>query len=187
MLEENGSRECTVASIADAIGVSPATIFKHFSSKTALFETAWYQLFCDQISSSAKKNKLVSADQNLVNTIHSLLKQWSKVILQTAPLNEKGLTKFVRQSQFYHQQEDVLQNVLRPILAHGIVSGEFKRTNASETSIIISRAFAALFDPIVIMSYNSEDVNFMRDALTELVLVWLRAPTPIAETKADSE
>lgn len=179
---ENGFSGTSISLVADAAGITKASLYHHFPSKNDMFITCMTQgfeteiNFLNEIANDAGK----PPTERLRKAILSLYDRiTSSSVERLSPLIAQVSYKFPELAQsFYHNFIEPQDIIISTIIKEGIASGEFREINPKLFCHL-------LFGPIVTLSHSREmlaaldnlDTHFpveaLRDGHVDVMMNWL--------------
>lgn len=176
LFAERGISGCSIAHIAQALGMSPANVFKHFHSKVALADA-----ICDRrvakMSEGLKALETVApAPQRLGVVVRKLMELHLAGLRETPFLFEMIfiLSEADVESGKHYQQ--IIEDVFADLIRHGNEAGVYYCRDPRARSQSVAAAFATVLHPIYLAKATSEELEQRCDSIVELVNLALQNP-----------
>ena len=153
-----GYAKTTVADIAKALGMSPANVYRYFSTKAAINEA-----ICDRLVHSIEAQSWAAVGEE--GTATERLTRFViayHTIIKSSIIKEKRLYDMVAVAMDEHwavvkQHSYRMCDSLCIILEQGMAAGEFRKVDGSKMAITIHEALAVFLYPSLLEHRVNED------------------------------
>jgi len=173
-----GFAKTTVADIAAELRMSPANVYRFFSSKTAIVEAICkHFLSVVEEKAWAVARSKAPAAQRLERLILEILAFHKENFASEQRVNELVMAAVEHSWEAIRGHKQVLYSVTEVILRDGIEAGEFEPVDPHHTAEVFMRSAVAFINPMLIGTCleDGEDIDVQaRDSVRFL----LRAITP---------
>jgi AcrR family transcriptional regulator len=161
-LRRHGPAKTGVVDVARAVGVSHAAVYRHFSSKDALFDAVaerWLATVSKPLQEIASRRGKSSK-----NLPAKRLEEWLTTLIA---IKRSKVTDDPELFATYHAVAEAAHNVvsahvadlqdqLRRIIADGVASGDFKVSNAAAAAAAVLYATAYFHHPHFVREYPAD-------------------------------
>lgn len=174
LFRERGFGAVSIADIAAALTMSPANVFKHFSSKNALVDA----IFLQQIR--LLENKLDPLDathspfERLRHLAHSLMENHRRDLNDNPYIFEMILMTAKRELACGRHYENVITELLARIISDGVAAGTYAATDIDRSSRTALFALTSVLHPALIAHENVDILATRCDELVRLLDAALR-------------
>lgn len=173
-----GFAKTAVADIASELGMSPANIYRFFSSKHAIVEAICQKCLgeLDQTAWAVARSP-GSAAARLERLVLEILRYHRENLLTEQRVHDMVLVAIEHNWSAILAHKEVIRTVYEAILRDGIKAGEFEAVDPRATSHVLMQSLVGLCHPILV----AEALRDGRDLETEAhasVQFLLRAITP---------
>ena len=178
VLRRYGPGKATVVDVAQALGVSHGSVYRHFASKVALRDAVlrvWLERLIAPLQAIAVSRAAPPAR----------LRQWLAALRETKRDKAQGepelfatygaLAADAREVIREHVEHLLLQ--ITSIIAAGVASGDFRKVDAQATALAIFNATSRFHYPGMAHLWGASDEDAAFAQLLDLLLAGL-APTP---------
>jgi len=146
-----GFSKTTVADIASELKMSPANIYRFFSSKDAIVEAICTRCLKEvEEKAWAVARSKAPASQRFERLILEILAFHKENFASEQRVNELVLAAVEHSWEAIKGHKDVLYAVTEVILRDGIEAGEFEKIDPHATAELLIRASSAFINPMVI-------------------------------------
>lgn len=188
VLRRYGPGKATVVDVAQALGVSHGSVYRHFASKAALRDAVlrvWLERLMAPMQAIAASHTAPPAR----------LRQWLTALRETKRKKALGepelfatysaLAADAREVISEHVEHLLLQ--IASIIAAGVSSGDFRKVDAQATALAIFNATSRFHYPGMAHLWGAADEDAAFAQLLDLLLAGLAsAPTPVRRRKSAS-
>jgi AcrR family transcriptional regulator len=173
-----GFAKTAVADIASELKMSPANVYRFFSSKHAIVE-AICQRCLNELDSKAwaVARSRGSAAERLERLFHEILAYHKENLLTDQRVNDMVLVALEHNWDAIRAHKEAIRMVAEKILRDGIEGGEFEPVDAGETARLIMRSMVHFCHP-VLLAQNLQDNEDVESGVSITVRFLLRAITP---------
>jgi AcrR family transcriptional regulator len=173
-----GFAKTAVADIASELKMSPANVYRFFSSKHAIVE-AICQRCLNELDSKAwaVARSRGSAAERLERLFHEILAYHKENLLTDQRVNDMVLVALEHNWDAIRAHKEAIRMVAEKILRDGIEGGEFEPVDAGETARLIMRAMVHFCHP-VLLAQNLQENEDVESGVSSTVRFLLRAITP---------
>lgn len=150
LFRQRGYVAVSIADIATALGMSPANIFKHFHSKTALVDAiAEIHLGAATERFGAVDGDLPAKEQ-LQRFVLRLLDSHLQDIQDNPYIFEMVLTTIQAKLDAGTRYRERIEHRLEQIIRQGVAAGSYKCTNTSHAAVTVADVLACVLHPVLI-------------------------------------
>lgn len=170
---EKGYDNTTIQDIVDALGdLSKGAIYHHFKSKEEIIESVIPRLYdsSDSQIQSLKESTSYTGLEKLNRTLFISLKNPGQEKLATAAPNLMKNPRFLTQ-QLYNTIENIVPNLVEPIIREGIEDGSIVTDNPKEVAETFMILMNIWLNPAIFHSTEEEfknKFNFLRKLVDDL-------------------
>jgi AcrR family transcriptional regulator len=178
LFRQLGFAKTTVADIAAELDMSPANVYRFFTSKNAIVEAICRRCLAElderawEIARS--RGSAVSRFERLVLEI---LAYHKANLLTDKRVNDIVLVAIEDSWDAIEAHKAVMRNVVELILRDGIAAGEFEKVDPAETALLLMRSLVAFVHPVLISQCLSKDEDVDAQAKASIRFS-LRSITP---------
>ncbi len=173
-----GFGKTTVADIASELKMSPANVYRFFSSKDAIVEAICKHCLKEvEEKAWAVARSKAPAGQRLERLVLEILTYHKANLVTEKRVNELVVAAIEHSWESIRAHKDAVRNVFELIVRDGIEAGEFEPVDARPTAELLMRSLVAFMNPILIGTCleEGEDIDVQaRDSVRFL----LRAISP---------
>ncbi|HLH93618.1 MAG TPA: TetR/AcrR family transcriptional regulator [Xanthobacteraceae bacterium] len=173
-----GFAKTAVADIAAELGMSPANVYRFFSSKNAIVEA-----ICKRCLSEVEEKAWMTARskapaaERMERLVLGILAYHKENFATEQRVNEMVVAAIESSWDAIHAHKQVMQNVAELILRDGIASGEFEPVEPRETAELILRSVLVFTHPLLLGQCLEEGQDVEAEARASVRFL-LRAITP---------
>jgi len=173
-----GFAKTTVADIAAELGMSPANVYRFFTSKGAIVEAICKRCL-SEVEEKAWKvaRSTASAAERMERLILEILAYHKENFVSEQRVNELVVAAIEASWDAIRAHKQSMQNVTELILRDGIAAGEFEAVEPRETAELIMRSVVAFTHPLLIGQCVEEGQDIEAEARASIRFL-LRAITP---------
>jgi AcrR family transcriptional regulator len=173
-----GFAKTTVADIAAELGMSPANVYRFFTSKGAIVEAICKRCL-SEVEEKAWKvaRSKASAAERMEQLILEILAYHKENFVSEQRVNELVVAAIEASWDAIRAHKQSMQNVTELILRDGIAAGEFEAVEPRETAELIMRSVVAFTHPLLIGQCVEEGEDVEAEARASIRFL-LRAITP---------
>jgi AcrR family transcriptional regulator len=173
-----GFAKTTVADIAAELEMSPANVYRFFSSKSAIVEAICKRCLSEveEMAWTVARSK-ASAAERMERLILEILAYHKENFVSEQRVNELVVAAIEGSWEAIRAHKQSMQNVAEVILRDGIAAGEFEPVDPRETAELIMRSVIAFTHPLLIGQCVEEGQDVEAEARASIRFL-LRAITP---------
>jgi AcrR family transcriptional regulator len=173
-----GYAKTAVADIAAELGMSPANVYRFFSSKNAIVEAICQRCLAEvEDKAWAVARAKGPAGERIERLILGILAYHKENLLTEQRVNDMVLAAIELSWDAIRKHKDVMRTVVEVILRDGIASGEFEAVEPRETAELMLRSVVVFTHPMVIGQCMEEGQDLESEARASVRFL-LRAITP---------
>ena len=146
-----GFAKTAVADIAGELGMSPANVYRFFSSKNAIVEAICQRCLSevDEKAWAVARGRGPAGDR-LERLFLEILNYHRQNLISEQRVHDIVLVAMENNWEAIRAHTEVIRTVIELILRDGIASGEFEPVDPRETSILIKRSMVVFCHPIMV-------------------------------------
>jgi len=173
-----GFAKTAVADIASELGMSPANVYRFFSSKNAIVEAICKHCLSEvEEASWAIARSKASAAERMERLVLGILAYHMENFASDQRVNEMVVAAIESSWDAIKAHKQVMHNVAEVILRDGIAAGEFESVDPRETAELIMRSVVVFTHPLVLSQCVEEGQDVEAEARASVRFL-LRAITP---------
>jgi AcrR family transcriptional regulator len=173
-----GYAKTAVADIAGELGMSPANVYRFFSSKNAIVEAICQRCLSElEEKAWAVARSKAPATERLERLFLEILAYNKENLLEEQRVHEVVLVAIEQNWQTIDLHMQTMRTILEVILRDGVAAGEFEPVDPRETAELIKRSMVAFTHPLLIGQCVEEHQD-LETAVRRSVRFLLRAITP---------
>jgi AcrR family transcriptional regulator len=173
-----GFAKTAVADIAAELKMSPANVYRFFSSKNAIVEAICRRCLSEVEGKAwAAARSKGPASQRMERMILEILAYHKENLLVEHRVNEIVLFAMDHMWDTIRAHKEIVRNVTELILRDGIDSGEFEPVEPRETADLIMRSVLSFTHPVLVGQCLEEGHDLEAEARASVRFL-LRAITP---------
>jgi len=173
-----GYAKTAVADIAAELGMSPANVYRFFSSKNAIVEAICQRCLAEL---EAKAWMVVRAKapaaERLENLFVAILAYNRENLLEEQRVHEVVLVAIEQNWQAVEAHLNTMRTMVEVILRDGIAAGEFEPVDPRETAELVRRSMVVFTHPLLIADCLEQHQD-LEAAVRHSVRFLLRAISP---------
>jgi len=173
-----GFAKTTVADIAAELDMSPANVYRFFTSKGAIVEAICKRCL-SEVEEKAWKvaRSKASAAERMERLILEILAYHKENFVSEQRVNELVVAAIEASWDSIRVHKQAMHNVAEVILRDGIAAGEFEAVEPRETAELIMRSVLAFTHPLIVGQCLEEGQDLETEARASVRFL-LRAITP---------
>ncbi len=173
-----GFAKTAVADIAAELRMSPANVYRFFSSKNAIVEAICKRCLSEveEKAWSVARSK-ASAAERMERLILEILAYHKENLVTEQRVNELVVAAIEDSWDTIRAHKDAIRNVAELILRDGIEDGEFEPVDPRETAELIMRSVVVFTHPLLVGQCLDEGQDLEAEARASVRFL-LRAITP---------
>jgi len=175
-----GFAKTAVADIASELKMSPANVYRFFSSKNAIIEAICQRCLAeleDRAWAVARSRGL--AAERIERLVLEILSYHTENLLTEQRVNDMVLAAIELSWGAIRAHKEHMRMVFESILREGVEAGEFEPINSRETSRLLMISLVHFCHPVLVAQYLQDQEDLEADARAAVRFL-LRAITPRA-------
>jgi AcrR family transcriptional regulator len=173
-----GFAKTAVADIAAELSMSPANVYRFFSSKNAIVEAICKRcLSAVEEKAWAVARSKASAAERMERLILEILAYHKENLVTEQRVNELVVAAIEDSWDTIRAHKDAIRNVTELILRDGIAAGEFESVDPRDTAELIMRSVVVFTHPLLVGQCLEEGQDLEAEARASVRFL-LRAITP---------
>ena len=173
-----GFAKTAVADIAGELGMSPANVYRFFSSKNAIVEAICQRCLSELDEKAwAVARSRASASARVERLFLEIMKYHLENLIEEKRVNDIVLVAMENNWEAVRAHMERIRAIIEVILRDGIESGEFERVEPHETSLLIKKAMVAFCHPLM-LAEGLQDGEDLEPQARATIRFLLRAITP---------
>jgi len=146
-----GYAKTTVADIAAELGMSPANIYRFFSSKNAIVEAICQRCLADLDSKAweVARSRGTAADR-ITRLFVEIFRYHKENLITEKRVHDIVLVAMENNWPAIEAHTEMIRKVIEVILRDGIANGEFEAVDPHDTSVLIKRSMVAFCHPLMV-------------------------------------
>ena len=146
-----GFAKTAVADIAGELGMSPANIYRFFSSKHAIVEAICQRCLAElEAKAWAVARSPGPASQRIEQLIMAIVSYHKDNFLSERRVHDMVLVAIEHSWDVIRAHKEVMRSITERMLREGIAAGEFEPVDPQEASKLILRSLVAYMHPVLI-------------------------------------
>jgi AcrR family transcriptional regulator len=146
-----GFAKTAVADIANELGMSPANIYRFFSSKHAIVEAICQRCLAElEAKAWAVARSPGPASQRIEQLIMAIVSYHKDNFLSERRVHDMVLVAIEHSWDVIRAHKEVMRSITERMLREGIAAGEFEPVDPQEASKLILRSLVAYMHPVLI-------------------------------------
>ena len=175
-----GFAKTAVADIASELKMSPANVYRFFSSKNAIIEAICQRCLAElEDRAWAVARSRGSAAERIERLVLEILSYHTENLLTEQRVNDMVLAAIELSWGAIRAHKEHMRMVFESILREGVEAGEFEPINSRETSRLLMISLVHFCHPVLVAQYLQDQEDLEADARAAVRFL-LRAITPRA-------
>ena len=175
-----GFAKTAVADIASELKMSPANVYRFFSSKNAIIEAICQRCLAElEDRAWAVVRSRGSAAERIERLVLEILSYHKENLLTEQRVNDMVLAAIELSWGAIRAHKEHMRMVFESILREGVEAGEFEPINSRETSRLLMISLVHFCHPVLVAQYLQDQEDLEADARAAVRFL-LRAITPRA-------
>ena len=175
-----GFAKTAVADIASELKMSPANVYRFFSSKNAIIEAICQRCLAElEDRAWAVARSRGSAAERIERLVLEILSYHKENLLTEQRVNDMVLAAIELSWGAIRAHKEHMRMVFESILREGVEAGEFEPINSRETSRLLMISLVLFCHPVLVAQYLQDQEDLEADARAAVRFL-LRAITPRA-------
>lgn len=173
-----GFAKTTVADIAAELEMSPANVYRFFSSKNAIVEAICRKSLAEVEEEAWKvARSKAPAGERMERLILGILAYHKENLMSEQRVNDMVLAAIEQSWETIRAHKEMMESVVELILRDGIEAGEFEPVDAHRTAGLIMRSVVCFTHPLMLGQCIDEGEDVEAEARASVRFL-LRAITP---------
>ena len=169
IFRQQGFANTTIADIAAGLGMSPANVFKHFRSKTALAE-AIAECHVERLVGALESiDTALPASKRLGHFVRRLMESHLGNLSQNPHIFEIVLMTSGSDMACGRRYKSLLEERFGEMIRMGVEEGVYFTNDIERSARCASAAFACVLHPIFLVRYQPEELRVRCDEVIEFV------------------
>jgi AcrR family transcriptional regulator len=177
VLRRHGPAKTGVVDVARALDMSHSNVYKHFASKSALFDAVAERWLANVMAPLSKitADKKTPAPKRLKAWVRTLAEIKRKKVLDDPELFAvyRSITESAHTVVAAHVKH--MHDELAEILRDGVREGAWRVSDPSKTAVLILNATARFHHPAMVALHGAETDLKQMDALSDLLIAGLQS------------
>jgi AcrR family transcriptional regulator len=172
-----GFAKTAVADIAGELGMSPANVYRFFSSKNAIVEAICQRCLSELDEKAwAVARSRGSAGARIERLFVEIMKYHLENLIEEKRVHDIVLVAMENNWEAVQAHMERIRAIIEVILRDGIESGEFERVEPHDTSRLIKKAMVAFCHPLMLAEglQDGEDLDGQSRATIQFLLRAIR-------------
>ncbi|AYD03006.1 TetR/AcrR family transcriptional regulator [Neorhizobium sp. NCHU2750] len=174
LLRENGAARFSIANVATSLGMSPANVFKHFSSKPVLIDAICNRHVMQMIARFECSRAKAPPSQGLGLAVRQLMDVHLADIRENRHLFEMLMQMSLSDLPSGRLYKQRIDDLFTGLINDGVQAGIYHCRTDQIFAHIVGLAFAAILHPILLMYAEEDELVARCDGLVELIETALR-------------
>lgn len=174
IFRDQGFAGTTIADIAAALGMSPANVFKHFHSKSALAEAIAESHVEKLVGTLETVNTGLPAQERLGHFVRRLMESHLKNLSENPHIFEIVLMTSGSDMACGQRYKDLLDSRFGEMIRMGVEDGVYYSADVEKSARCVSASFACMLHPVFLVRYQElelrnrcdEVIAFVNNSLT---------------------
>jgi TetR/AcrR family transcriptional repressor of the ameABC operon len=175
-LRDKGLAGFSIADLANDLGMSPANVFKHFRSKTALADAICDRHIIQMIGRFQALDVSIPAPERLAVAVRKLMEAHLADIRQNPYLFEMLVLVSDADLPSGRHYKQLIEDLFADLIRQGIETGVYTCTPDSAVTRHVGLAFAGVLHPIFLRQADESELSERCDGLVALVNAALQNP-----------
>lgn len=176
LFTERGISGCSIAHVAQALGMSPANVFKHFHSKVSLAD-AICERSIEKMSAQLQDLQVDAPAPDRLRIVAHRLMELHLASFKTAPFIVEMLL-FLSETEMEsgNRYSQMIDNLFADLIRHGVESNVYYCRDIPARSRAVAAAFVTTLHPIFLARTPLDELRIRCDEIIELVNIALQNP-----------
>lgn len=176
LFAKNGISGCSIAHIAQALGMSPANVFKHFHSKVTLADAICDRHITKMVERLQELETDAPAPERLGVVVRQLMNIHLEALRETPFIFELILMFAETKIESGKHYDEMLQSLFCALIENGVAAGVYHCKDPVQRGRAVSAAFASVLHPVFLVNEPPEELQERCDEIVELVNIALQNP-----------
>lgn len=169
VFRDKGFAGTTIADIAAALGMSPANVFKHFRSKTALAEAIAERHVEKMVGALEGIDASLPPLERLGHFVRRLMESHLRSLQQSPYIFEIVLMTSGWDMACGLRYKELLESRFVDMVRLGVAEGAYYSKDIEQTARCITASFACVLHPVFLVRYPQEELHIRCDEVVEFV------------------
>lgn len=169
ILRQQGFANTTIADIAAALGMSPANVFKHFRSKTALAEAIAEYHVERLVGALEAVDTALPALERLGHFVRRLMESHLRNVEQNPHIFEIVLMTSGSDMACGRRYKSLLESRFSEMIRLGVAEGVYAETDIEKSARCLSASFTCVLHPVFLANYQPEELRTRCNEVVEFV------------------
>ena len=176
LFRERGIAKSSIADIAHELGMSPANVFKHFHSKTALVDAICDRHITHMIGRFDTLDTEAPPPEKLGIVVRRLMQAHLQDIRDNPFFLEMVflVAKTEMESGFHYRQ--LIEELFFTLVRDGVKAGIYHCADCRATSRHVAASFASVLHPVFLANETQEDLDERLAGIVALINAALQSP-----------
>lgn len=177
LFRRKGISKSSIADIAQSLGMSPANVFKHFSSKTVLVDAICDRHISRMINRFDTVDTPAAAPDKLGIVVRRLMLAHLEDIRENPFFLEMVFLTTKTELDSGKHYRLLIEELFHAVIREGAETGVYQCTDCRKASSHAAAAFASVLHPIFLIETSIEELDDRLTGIAALVNAALQAPT----------
>lgn len=169
LFRRHGIAKTSVADIAVELAMSPANVFKHFHSKTALVDAICERHVSRMIEQFTSMDEPAPAPERLARVVCRLMETHLQHIRENPFFLEMIFVMSDTQLHSGRRYGALIEELFGDLIRQGAESGVYRCTDCAATSRYVSAAFVSVLHPVFLADADRDELRDRCTGLAALV------------------
>ncbi|MFN7104142.1 MAG: TetR family transcriptional regulator [Pseudorhizobium sp.] len=176
LFREKGIGRCSIADIANELQMSPANVFKHFSSKTQLADAICDRHINRMIDRFALLNDPAPAPEKLGIVVRKLMEAHLSDIRENPYLFEMIFLMSDADLPSGRHYKNLIDTLFGEVLKEGVAAGVYTCGDPEHLRSTVAAAFSGILHPVFLIKTSPAELKERCEGLIDLVNAALQNP-----------
>lgn len=176
LFRQIGIAKTSIADIAETLGMSPANVFKHFHSKTALADAICDRHIRKIISRFRTLDQSAPPPEKLGLMARRIMEAHLADLEENPFLFEMVILMSETDLPSGRHYKELIDSLFADLIREGIASGDYACTDPQRIGQHVAAAFAGVLHPVFLVRENKTDLVERCDGIAKLVIAALQNP-----------
>jgi TetR/AcrR family transcriptional regulator, repressor of the ameABC operon len=176
LFRERGISKSSIADIAQALGMSPANVFKHFHSKTALVDAICDRHITHMIGRFDTLDAPAPPPEKLGLVVRRLMQAHLEDIQRNSFFLEIIFLVAKTELESGHHYRRLIEDLFFRLVQDGVEAGVYHCADCRTTSRHVAASFASVLHPVFLAHETQAEIDERLDGLVALANAALQSP-----------
>ena len=176
LFRQRGVAKSSIADIAHELGMSPANVFKHFSSKTALVDAICDRHISHMIERFRTFDDPAPAPERLALVVCKLMEAHLQDIRENPFFLEMIFVMSDADLKSGQHYGELIEGLFFDLISQGVESGVYHCDDCLAASRHVTAAFVSVLHPVFLAPLKEEDLRDRCAGIARLVNAALQSP-----------